>query len=209
MTEHATGSAGRVPPAADPGGPAGRWLVIGLVSLAVGLGVFAVWFQWGQTRRCLAFFGPRAARHIQSAARVELWTLASDGERVRAVSRQDVSAAPGIVHLRRGLIEDVNYRWDLTSPGASRGDRLPAAAWDQAIVFLAEPDAVGAGAEPSATTWRSGEAATLVAFDLDGDGSATVVGQPGRVALGRLAAGLRTWLKDAGDAGSTAAKPGF
>jgi hypothetical protein len=176
----------------------GTRLVLGLVLAGVGLALFAVWFQWGQTRRCLDFFGSAAARRIQAAPRVELWSLAADGPAVRAVRRLDVSRAPGLVHLRRGLIEDVNYRWE--QAGSQAAARLPADAWDHAIAFF---DAPG-GDLP----------VTVVAFDVDGpDGSgrqpaATVVGRPGRVALGPLAPGLRQWI-EATKTGFQPAKSGF
>lgn len=172
--------------------PSGRWLVLGILLVAAGLGAFAVWFQWGQTRRCLAFFGPVAAGRIQTATRVELWSLAVEEGRVRAIDRLDVSQAPGLVHLRRGLIEDVNYDWDgqpreAEAAQANQPRQLPPTAWDLALAFL---DGPAAGEEAAGS-------ATVVAFDLDGGGAATVVGQPGRVRLGRLAAGLRTWASDA------------
>jgi hypothetical protein len=173
-------------------------LVLGLVLAGVGLALFAVWFQWGQTRRCLAFFGPEAARRIQSAPRAELWSLEADGASVRASRRLDVSRAPGLVHLRRGLIEDVNYRW--AADDARTALPLPAECWDEAIAFF---DSAAADA-----------AVTVVAFDLDGpDGSgrqpvATVVGRTGRVALGPLAPGLRRWI-EATKTGFQSAKSGF
>jgi hypothetical protein len=176
----------------------GTMLVLGLVVAGVGLAVFAVWFQWGQTRRCLEFLGAAAARRIQAAPRVELWSLAAEGPAVRAVRRLDVSRAPGLVHLRRGLIEDVNYRWH--QAGSQGAARLPADAWDEAIAFFDGP----AGDLPG----------TVVAFDLDGpDGSgrqpaATVVGRGGRVALGPLAPGLRRWI-EATKTGFQPAKSGF
>lgn len=155
----------------------GRPLVVGLVALAVAVGGFAVWYQWRQTRRCLAFYGPDAARSVQSAPRVELWELARGplGQLVRGRVR-DVSTAAGLVHLRHGLVEDANFRWV-----PSGADRLPASAWDVALAFYASPDAK--------------DAAVILAIDLDEDGGAvTLVGRPGRVGLGRMASGLRRWI---------------
>jgi hypothetical protein len=179
-----------------PAGPAvGTMLVVGLLLLAAGLGAFAVWFQWGQTRRSLAFFGPDAARRIQAAPRVELWSLAARDGEVRAVERRDVSHAPGLVHLRRGLVEDVNYRWDVARVGQERAaapdgadadllgepaTRLPAGSWDAALTF-----GDGSGGRPL----------TVLAFDLDGSGAMTVVGRPGRLGLGRIGPGLREWIE--------------
>jgi len=167
--------AAAVPPAGVPGG----LIVMTLLLLAIGLGVFAVWFQRDQTRRCLAFYGPEAARRIQSAPRVELWQLENGDDGLRAVARRDVSQAPGLVHLRRGLIEDFNYAWQQPQDGGS--EPLPGQAWDRALVFHDGLAAEG----------------TVVAFDLDDAGAVTVVGRPGRVGLGRLRAGLATWLDDA------------
>jgi len=175
----------------EPGAAIGTRLVLGLVLLALGLATFAVWFQWGQTKRCLNFYGPLAARSIQTAPRVELWSLTGGERGVRAIARLDISRAPGLVHLRRGLIEDVNFRWDVNSRGddPSRGDdgdgltggRLPPGAWDQAIAFFAADDAMAAAA--------------VIAFDLDDPGYATVVGRGGRIMLGPIAPGLRKWIE--------------
>lgn len=194
-TDHAFREAS--PPKAAGLGRTGVWLVLGIVLLAAGLAVFAVWFQWGQTRRCLQFFGAAGARRIQTAERVELWLLTAEGDTIRVRERLDVSRAPGLVHLRRGLIEDVNYTWtaqprESQPPGlAASGGRLPAEVWELAIAFLEAPAA--AADQPPAEH----PGATVLAFDLDGRGAMTVVGQPGRVGLGRLTAGLRTWVDDA------------
>ncbi|MFM7206291.1 MAG: hypothetical protein ACKO4T_06460 [Planctomycetaceae bacterium] len=147
---------------------------MGLIALAAAAAAFAIWFQWTQTRRCLAFFGPAVARRIQAAPRVEVWILhAGSGQgRITAVSRHDVSAAPGLVHLRHGLVEDANYDWH------APGDGTPA--WNVAVAFFDDD----AAPRPAA----------LVAFDVDRGGAMTVVGRPGKIRLGRLAAGLRKWL---------------
>lgn len=210
-SDHASPTA--VPSQAVHAAHAGVWLVLGLMLLAAGLAVFAVWFQWGQTRRCLEFFGAAGARRIQTAEQVELWLLTAEGDTIRVRERLDVSRAPGLVHLRRGLIEDVNYVWIAPgqggpAPGLESADgRLPASAWDLAIAFQAAPKAeadqlpVAAASEQPATT--------VLAFDLDGPGAMTVVGRPGRVGLGRLTSGLRTWVDDAKKRGLEAGKTGL
>ena len=169
--------------------------MVGLLLLATGLGVFAVWFQWGQTRRSLDFLGPVAASRIQEAAIVELWSLVPADGRLRGVDRLDISRAPGLVHLRRGLVEDVNYSWPVTGDaGAGAGEaRLPAGAWDVALAFRDASDAADA---------------TILAFDLDGSGSMTLVGHAGRVKLGRLGPGLRRWIETT-KAGFSAGKSGY
>jgi len=160
---------------ADRGQP-GSLIVAGILAMAVGLASFAVWFQWSQTKRCLAFFGPDIATAIQAAPRVEAWRLspAGDAGRVLAVSRADVSKAPGLVHLRHGLVEDSNYAWSAVATG-----RRPTESWDVALAFFAS-----GASRPTA----------VLAFDLDTDGAVTVVGQPGSVDLGRLGPGLKQWM---------------
>jgi hypothetical protein len=162
----------------NPGVSRGTAVVFAFLLLASALGAFAVWFQWEQTRRCLDFFGPEIAAAIQSSPTVEIWHLGSDGSRVWQTVAHDVSKAPGLVHLRRGLIEDVNYAWDDPASGPPGDRRLPAASWDIALVFS------GSGSSP-----------VMLAVALDSPGALTVVGRPGRVTLGRLGAGLAKWVR--------------
>lgn len=159
----------------------GVGLVVGLVVLGCCLGGFAVWFQWQQTRRCLGFYGPEVAAAISLAPRVELWELepAGSATRFRVVRRTDASRAAGLVHLRRGLVEDGNFNWSPPTPG----DRPAAADWRIAISFLP----AGAAVAPTAVI--------ALAIDPQGRGTATVPGRPGRVTLGRIGKGLRTWIE--------------
>lgn len=167
-------------PSPDPRRPAtGGWIVGGLLALGIAMAVFAVWYQWGQTRRCLAFYGSEAAHRIQAAPRVELWRLEPGEAAARPESgdrRPDVSRARGLVHLRRGLVEDANFAWD-ASPAAGRPDTA---------VALAFYDRID-DAEPG----------TVVVAHLDERGGRLeVAGRPGALPLGRIAAGLRKWLAD-------------
>lgn len=180
MPNHST----RPSSAASTGVGVGGRIVLGIILLAAGLAAFAVWFQWNQTRRCLTLYGAEQARAIQAAPRVELWRLAIDPRsgRPRVAERHDISRAKGLVHLRRGLVEDANFSWAdasgtngrATSPGP-----LPAAAWDEALAFY---------------TAGSTSPEVILALDLDDGGWLTAVGLPGRVGLGRLRAGLQTWI---------------
>lgn len=159
-------------------------LVFGLVILGISLASFAIWFQWHQTRRCLELYGSSVARRIQTAPRVELWeplaghvfgSTAGEGEqapRSGAALRFDVSRARGLVHLRRGLVEDANFDW---------AKRDASGLWDAALAFYDRSD----DAEPAA----------LLAFDFDSaGGTLTLVGGGEPVGLGRLEKGLRAWL---------------
>ena len=156
----------------------GTWLVAALLLLGLAAAITGIWFQWQQTRRCLEFYGPAAARRIAAAPTVEL-LLVQPGQgagQLGAQSPIDISKAPGLVHLRRGLVEDANFSWQ--AGGGAVPERLPLDAWDVAFVFT----------EPGGQT-------TLV-IDLDASGGAlAVVGQPGRIGLGRIRPGLEKWIR--------------
>lgn len=167
---------------------AGRLVVVAMVALGIGAAVTGIAFQRSQTRRCLSFLGREAARRISESPHVELLRVAATAQagRLVVVDRRDISAARGLVHLRRGLVEDANYDW----PRDGGTQRLPASSWDWAIVFA-----------DSATAATRGDATVLV-FDLgarDGseprNGWMAVVGAPGRVGLGRINRGLATWIE--------------
>lgn len=156
---------------------------MGLLLLGLSAATLAIAFQRGQTERCLALYGPEAAAAISRAKHVELWQLAVRDGRLTAVERIDISTAKGLVHLRRGLVEDANFDW---SAGSAADARLPAEAWNWAMVFAdsAEEAAGGGG--------------TQLVLDLGDDGSSgwvSVVGQGGRVGLGRIGSGLVTWIE--------------
>lgn len=155
----------------------GRSLVVGLVLLGLAGAAAGITYQRFQTHRCLGFYGPEVARLVNTAPRVELLRLAPGGGVGRLVAREsrDVTTAKGLVHLRRGLVEDANFDW---RPAAD-GGRLPDDAWDLAFVF-SDPEVPGARA--------------TIVIDLDDGGTLAVVGQPGRVRMGRLASGLRKWI---------------
>lgn len=183
----APGRSSITPPAAVG---SGARLVIGLLILGVTAGLVGIWYQRGQTRRCLAFYGPGAARMVTAAPVVELWTLGPGAEPgvLVALERADVSEAPGLVHLRRGLVEDANFRWQV-APSAVRS-RLPAESWDRALVF-ADPTT---GRPPVVLVIDLAEASGGAGEGKGAAGSLAMVGRPGRIGLGRIAAGLATWL---------------
>jgi len=160
------------------GTPRGTWLVAGLLLLGVAAAIAGVWFQRHQTRRCLDFYGAVEARRIAAAPTVELLLVqpGAGPARLATHSRIDISKAPGLVHLRRGLVEDANFNWQSGNGGVQ--ERLPLDAWDVALVF----------SDPLGRT-------TLV-IDLDpSGGSLAAVGQPGRIGLGRIGPGLEKWIR--------------
>lgn len=189
----------------SPTTAAGTWLVGGLVGLGLVAAATGIWFQRHQTRRCLEFYGPQAARRIAAAPAVRLMIVepAAVAGRLVAVRTLDVSKAPGLVHLRRGLVEDANFAWTAAGIEADRGDEpLPAAAWDVALVFAGAASASAPGA-------ASGETAVVISLPRESGLSAAaadprprqeagflaVVGQPGRLGLGRIGGGLEAWVR--------------
>lgn len=178
--------------AADPasGGPAGdrrgagsgTTLVIGLVMLGLAAAVTAIVFQRGQTGRCLAFYGAEVARQITSAPVVELVSDAPAGGDGPASFRRDVSKAPGLVHLRRGLVEDANFDWK-----ADPAEPVTPGAGGATLVF-SDPGGVG----PPVTLRIDLADATAGPGPR---GALTVEGRPGRLTLGRIGKGLATWLE--------------
>ncbi len=167
----------------------GSILVIGLLALGVFAAGVGVWWQWQQTRRCLAFYGIRTSERISKAPRVELWRFKrpSDSRHTGhlSVNRvQDITEAKGLVHLRRGLVEDANFKW--FERGRSELGPLPDAAWDVALVFYDTNN-------PDSTRRRA-----VIAIDFGEnpkEANLTVVGSPGRIPLGKMAKGLRTWVE--------------
>ena len=206
-SETAAGGGGTVAGPAAPARagrrPAGTWLVAGLLALGVAAAVTGIWFQRHQTRRCLAFYGTAAARRITTSPRVELWLVgpaeATGSRRLAVLGRTDVSQAPGLVHLRRGLVEDANFSWEWPRGEWPRGEAaaadgaaapLPLESWDVVLVFR------GTALQSRPHAGRDGDdEVSMLAFDLDPTGGAvTVVGQPGRVGLGRIGPGLAKWI---------------
>ena len=162
-------------------------LVIGLLALGLLAAGIGVWFQWQQTRRCLAFYGTRATEQISKSRFVELWQLKplSGGRhtgRLEAVLVEDITEAKGLVHLRRGLVEDANFQW---VEGKTERAPLADAAWDLALVFFDSKQ-------------KNESERTVVVIDFvenSQKANLTVVGRPGRVALGKMGKGLKTWVE--------------
>ncbi len=190
------------PPAVGPA--SGRVAVLLMVGLGAGLALFGILHQRNQTVRCLRFLGASAAGRIAASSHVELLRLhpGQHEGRLMAVERWDISSARGVVHLRRGLVEDANYDWSARDDDRSdAGGRLPVAAWRWGIAFA---DSVGADGAIRA------DGATILAFAPGEEGRSatgwmTLVGAAGRVRLGRIDRGISTWIEDfLADRGSAA-----
>lgn len=161
---------------------------MGLLLLGLTAATVAIAFQRGQTQRCLDFYGADVAAAVSRAPYVELRRLASVDGRLVAQSRVDISDAKGLVHLRRGLVEDANFDWQAA---AAAEVPLPQAAWDWAMVFAESPESLAEGRATQLVISLGGEPPAG-----DDAGWISVVGQGGRVGLGRIGPGLATWIED-------------
>src|SRR3954465_15245155 len=109
-------------PLANEPGTSGKWVIIGI--LAVGFTAAAVswWFRYNATHHAATFWG-RNAFVIRDADQVQLLellpaianappksnTVSVGGLSVPVASRQDVSSAHGLAHLRNALLEDQSF----------------------------------------------------------------------------------------------------
>ena len=105
----------------------GKWLVVGLLSMACLMSGAAVWYQRAQSRPVLEHWGTSETRAIETAERVELiWLssakMASDGAaKIGNVWYESsvpvtVGSTPGFSHLRNALLENISYQWTAPLP---------------------------------------------------------------------------------------------
>lgn len=174
----------------------GRRLVAGLVALGIAAGITGIAWQRGQTRRCLGFYGAEVARAITTAPHVELWSGVHPGDRPGtwlAATRRDVSSARGLVHLRRGLVEDANFLAGKASTGDGGGGEAADSGWSHVLVFSRGP----------VSKVDTGDG-TAVALCFDGGSGAprrlTVVGRAGVLPVGRIGRGIADWIEATGSA---------
>jgi hypothetical protein len=114
----------------------GAILVVLLLGTGLVAAVAAVWNQYRQTHRALAFWGTTDAGLINSAPTVVLinWTGkgAAEGEPADGDGRDkrlDISRVPGLIHFRHSLLEDRSFEWDIELP------RRSVQIWDYAVQF--------------------------------------------------------------------------
>jgi hypothetical protein len=114
----------------EPRTVSGKWMILSVVGIGVGMAVAAWLYFFFQQRRPLEFWGPSAARLIARAPVVDgIWlvapdaalsgenasevkTLTIDGRRYRIAKKRDLSTAPGLTHLRHGMVNDRCFQWD-------------------------------------------------------------------------------------------------
>ncbi|MBX3414109.1 MAG: hypothetical protein KF708_15585 [Pirellulales bacterium] len=108
----------------------GKYAIVTITVLAVGLASAALYYQYYLQQRPLEFWGTEIAQQLLSAPQVELLLLepvgatpVADGETYKSAGRtwrvreqRDVSQAPGFTHVRRSLILTGSFDWDAPRP---------------------------------------------------------------------------------------------
>jgi hypothetical protein len=122
----------------------GKLVILLAVLAGLALGGLSVVYHHGLSRRAIDWWGADNIDLIANAPRVETLKLSrgeragSDGvtvagKRYHVVRQNVVTQWPGIDHVRHGLLEDVNFKWENQSPPF--GD----IEWTYALAFLDGP----------------------------------------------------------------------
>lgn len=113
-----------------PSSAASRLAIAAMLVVAVAAAVYAIWHLRGLSRRSVEYFGSSAGQLILQAAHIEAWrlkpadqldaastleTISGEGAKLGIIERRDVSEAPGITNVRRGLMNDASYDWDASN----------------------------------------------------------------------------------------------
>jgi hypothetical protein len=123
------------PPSTTGSNFSGKFLIIGILTVAFLAAGTSWWFRYSATHRAAMFWGPAAAV-VRDARVVELWLPANPHENVRSASLfvnnsdlHDISSAHGLVHLRNALLEDHSFDWPPVKI-------TPDVEWTQGLQFL-------------------------------------------------------------------------
>jgi len=102
----------------------GRVVILGMLLLGVAAAATGLWVHYRQGRRSLEYWGVESALFIRDADKVELLELTatkdpSQAEHVQLgksawtiAACQDVTHAPGILHVRQLLLDDNSIDWE-------------------------------------------------------------------------------------------------
>jgi hypothetical protein len=124
----------------------GKIIILLILSAAVGISGYGVWYRHQQMHRVLEALSPRAAQLIAYAPHVELLELgagenpAAEPDLVISIQNKNRSIAAkkvvgeskGFSNLRADLVRDSSYAWN--KPEAKPGDN-DVATWQYVIVF--------------------------------------------------------------------------
>lgn len=95
----------------------GRWFTLATLTVCVSLVLFALWQRSHDTARIRQFWGARGASLIQNAPQVLLrranWPMHQEAPSLNDNKQlwQEISSAPGLVHLRATLVDDRYFKW--------------------------------------------------------------------------------------------------
>ena len=169
----------------------GKLLIVSMVAIGLAAAAASWWFRYAATHRAAQFWGPAAARLIRDAPHVNLARLepspngvASDESR-QITANRDISAAPGLTHLRYALLEDSSFAWPVC-------DEPPAVHWTTQLQFRASADPEAA----SVNVFFSPDYRWLIAATADGAMGRAVSCRP-------IADGLREMLEPLATSGDT------
>jgi hypothetical protein len=141
----------------------GKLLIAAMLLAGLAAAGASWWFRYAATHQAAQFWGPEAVQLIRDAPHVELLSLQQGikSESVRSstnlfsaseitighnpskiTAKHDISAAPGLTHLRNALLEDRSFNWGaMESTGSEEWTtaltfRNPEAAESLVILFV-------------------------------------------------------------------------
>src|SRR5262245_60545635 len=121
----------------------GKWVIGGILLLALVAASFSVWHQNHQMRKAMAFWGTDQAVLIARAPEVEALKLESADDPAaieaddvlrfgdmpwRAVESESAVGSKGLVNVRLALVKDVTYNWNSDTAGCGEN-------WEYALTF--------------------------------------------------------------------------
>lgn len=110
----------------------GKYVICAMVSVGLGMAIFAWWARYSASQRVLATLGPEVAVTVRNGEKVELLTLTAEPDSPRSappgevrlnsgeilnyiVGQRDITDAPGLIHARHHLLHERGYDWDEVS----------------------------------------------------------------------------------------------
>ena len=120
----------------------GKFVIIAMVTVGLGLSGFAWWARYQGSRQVLSVWGPDAVIAIRQGREVELLRLSDEAtdepatetmkihdREVFVQSRKDITQVPGLIHARHHLIHEKGFDWTEPRPDTCEPT------WDVAIRF--------------------------------------------------------------------------
>ncbi len=107
----------------------GKWIILSFFSVALAMAVSAWAYYYFQQRRPMELWGADTARLILQAPKVEGWrlsvaledpasaegnaqTITVGSQRLTIIERRELTDARGLLHFRKGLLNDRCFDWN-------------------------------------------------------------------------------------------------